>query len=144
MQGGGAVPDVVGGAGLGQPGADRQDRGGAVQRLNLGLLVHAQHHRLLRRVQIQGAVDDWAHPWSVAGHTVVSKYVEFACDVAPLSLLSGQPVTAVVEAPKDHTTDWKGVLTFVLHVEAMAHPARYITYSNHPHLWQAGELDEAW
>ena len=30
-----------------------QDRGGTVQRLHLGLLVHAQHHRRLGRVQVQ-------------------------------------------------------------------------------------------
>ncbi len=50
-QRGGAVTDVVVGAPCRQTGADRQHRGGAVGRLDLGLLVHAQHHRRLRRVQ---------------------------------------------------------------------------------------------
>ncbi len=36
----------------GRPG-HRQDQGGPVERLDLGLLVDADHHRLLRRVQIQ-------------------------------------------------------------------------------------------
>ena len=43
---------VVGGA-LGQPGLHRQDRLGAVQRLDLRLLVDAQHDGPLGRVQIQ-------------------------------------------------------------------------------------------
>ena len=34
-------------------GQDRQGRGGAVQRLDLGLLIHAQHQRPLRRVQVE-------------------------------------------------------------------------------------------
>ncbi len=57
---------------------------------------------------------------------------------------SGRRGRGTFATPYLSSPDWKGVLTFVLHVEAMAHPARYITYSNHPHLWQAGELDEAW
>ena len=52
-QRGGAVADVVVGAPLGQPRPQRQDRRGAVQRLDLGLLVHAQHHCLLGWVQVQ-------------------------------------------------------------------------------------------
>jgi hypothetical protein len=52
-QGDGAVPNVVVGAPLGQTGLHRQDRGGAVQRLNLGLLVDAEHDRVLRRCQVQ-------------------------------------------------------------------------------------------
>ena len=52
-QGGGAVADVVVGLFLGHPGPDRQDRRGPVQGLDLGLLVDADHHGLLRRVQIQ-------------------------------------------------------------------------------------------
>ena len=49
-QGGGAVPDVVvGAAGAARP--QRQHRRGPVQRLDLGLLVHAEHHRLGRRVR---------------------------------------------------------------------------------------------
>ena len=52
-QGGGAVPDVVVGAPLRQPGLHRQHRRGPVQRLDLGLLVHAQHDRVLRRGQVQ-------------------------------------------------------------------------------------------
>jgi hypothetical protein len=38
---------------LGQSGAHRQDRLGAVQRLDLGLLVDAQHDGALGRVQIE-------------------------------------------------------------------------------------------
>ena len=52
-QGGDAVADVVVGAPLGHAGHHRQHRRRAVQRLDLALLVHAQHQRLLGRVQIQ-------------------------------------------------------------------------------------------
>ena len=38
---------------LGDAGAHRQDRGGAVQRLDLGLLIDAQHDGALGRVEIQ-------------------------------------------------------------------------------------------
>ena len=52
-QRGGAIPDVVMGALLGMPGLHRQRLLGPVQRLDLGLLVHTQHDRVLRRRQIQ-------------------------------------------------------------------------------------------
>ena len=46
-QRGGAVALVVVGGLLGQPGPDGQDRLGAVERLDLGLLVDAEHDRVL-------------------------------------------------------------------------------------------------
>ena len=52
-QRGGAVADVVVGGLLRQPGPHRQDRRSPVQGLDLGLLVDREHHRLLRRVQVQ-------------------------------------------------------------------------------------------
>ena len=52
-QRGGAVALVVVGGLLGQAGPDRQDRLGAVQRLDLGLLIDAQHDRVARRVQVE-------------------------------------------------------------------------------------------
>jgi hypothetical protein len=52
-QGGGAVADVVVGLALRVAGQQRQDRSGPVEGLHLRFLVHAQHHRLVRRVQIQ-------------------------------------------------------------------------------------------
>jgi hypothetical protein len=52
-QAGDAVPLVVMGAALRHAGHHRQDRLGAVQRLDLGLLVHAQHDRGVWRVQVQ-------------------------------------------------------------------------------------------
>ena len=50
---GGAVALVVMGAPLGGAGYERQDGGGAVERLDLGFLIHAQHHRRVRRVEIE-------------------------------------------------------------------------------------------
>ena len=52
-QGCGPVPDVVVGALLGPVGPDPADRLGALQGLDLGLFVHAQHHRPLGWVQVQ-------------------------------------------------------------------------------------------
>ena len=46
-----AVPDIVMGAPLGQPRAQRQGWRGAVQRLDLGLLVHTEHDRAGGRFQ---------------------------------------------------------------------------------------------
>ena len=52
-QGGGAMADVVVGAPLGPARAYRAKRLSAFQRLDLGLLVHAQHDRVRRRVLVQ-------------------------------------------------------------------------------------------
>jgi len=49
----GAVALVVVRGLLRQTRSQRQDRCGAVQRLDLTLFVHAQHHRLLRRIVIE-------------------------------------------------------------------------------------------
>jgi hypothetical protein len=38
---------------LRRAGQQRQDRGGAIQRLHARLLIHAQHHRRLGRVEVQ-------------------------------------------------------------------------------------------
>ena len=50
---GSAVTDVVVRASLGHPGHQRQHRCRAIERLDLRLLVHAEHDRGLRRVQVQ-------------------------------------------------------------------------------------------
>ena len=52
-QGGGPVPRIIVGAPLGAARAQRQIRGGASKRLDLALLVHADHDGPLRRVQVQ-------------------------------------------------------------------------------------------
>ena len=52
-QGGGAVAHIVMGDALGIAEPHRQQRLGALQRLDLRLLVHAQHHRMIGRVQVQ-------------------------------------------------------------------------------------------
>ncbi len=49
----GAVPHVVVGPSFGEPGLHRQHLLGPVQRLDLGLLIHTQHDRVLRRRQVQ-------------------------------------------------------------------------------------------
>ena len=41
------------GAPFGQPGHHRQHRRGPIQRLDLGFLVHTEHQRLFRRIQVQ-------------------------------------------------------------------------------------------
>ena len=52
-QGGGAVALVVIGLPLDLAGAHRQDRLGAIQRLDLALLVHADHDRGPGRVEVE-------------------------------------------------------------------------------------------
>jgi len=62
------VSVVVVGAALDQPGLHRQHRHSAVQRLDLGLLIHAQHDRVLRRSQVQPAdVGDLPDQFGVGG-----------------------------------------------------------------------------
>ena len=56
---GGSVPNVVVSHPCGKARAHRQDRLRAIQRLDLRLLVDAEHQRLLRRVQIEP--DDVGH-----------------------------------------------------------------------------------
>jgi hypothetical protein len=58
-QRGDAMPTVVVSAPLGQTRGQRQDRLGAVEGLDLGLLVHTKHERGCGRVQIEP--DDVAH-----------------------------------------------------------------------------------
>src|SRR6266403_4648226 len=55
----GAAPHVVMRPPFDLAGLQRQDRLRAIQRLNLGLLVHAQHDRAIRRIQIEP--DDVPH-----------------------------------------------------------------------------------
>src|SRR5437867_7008284 len=49
----GAAPHVVMRPPFDLAGLQRQDRLRAIQRLNLGLLVHAQHDRAIRRIQVE-------------------------------------------------------------------------------------------
>ena len=59
VQAGGAVPLVVVGRPRRGAGQHRQDRCGAVERLDLALLIDAQHHRALGRGEVEA--DDVAH-----------------------------------------------------------------------------------
>ena len=60
-----------------------------------------------------------------------------------LSLLSGEPVTAIVQAKDGRTNRWRRILKFTLHIEVMADPDRYITYGNHPESWPDDQLERA-
>ena len=63
-----AVAGVVVGAALGHAGHHREHRLGPVEGLDLGLLVHAQHHGLLRRVVVEADdVDDLLDEQRVGG-----------------------------------------------------------------------------
>jgi len=103
------------------------------------------HCRTFRRSLTPEAddVDDFAHPWTVPGRTVVSKHLEFASTSDPDSILSGAPVNAVIEGLTDRQTTWTTLLRFPLHVEIMAHIGRYITYSNQEHVWQPNLRSDA-
>ena len=53
------VPPVVVWAALRIPDAQRQDRRGAVQRLDRTLFIDAEHQRAIRRIEVEP--DDFAH-----------------------------------------------------------------------------------
>ncbi len=103
------------------------------------------HFRTVRRSVRPGEddVEDFAHPYSVAGRSVDTRMAEFAMHVSPAPLLCGQAVVAVVEAQVGHRTTWVELGRFPVHVETMAHPEAYITYSNQRHVWPAGIVEEA-
>ena len=83
-QAGDAVADVVVGAPLGHAGHHRQHRLGAVQRLDLGLLVDAQHDRLLRRVVVEADdVDDLLHEQRVGGQLEPVLEMGFEVELPP-------------------------------------------------------------
>lgn len=92
-------------------------------------------------------VEDFVHPYAVSGRTVASRHVEFSslAGVGPsAALLSGHPVTVVVEALIDQDDErWTELGHFPLHVEAMAHVGTYLACSNHPRQWPENLLDEA-
>jgi hypothetical protein len=103
------------------------------------------HFRTIRR-SIRTDEDDWAdfaHAYSVAGRSVDTRMVEFAMHESPAALLSGVPVDAVVEAQVGHSPAWRELGRFPVHVETMAHPQNYITYSNQQHVWPEGIVEEA-
>jgi len=62
---------IIMGHGAGAALLDRQPRLGAVERLDLALLVDAQHHRLVRWAQVEA--DDILDPCSSQGQAFVDK-----------------------------------------------------------------------
>jgi hypothetical protein len=105
-------------------------------------LMHCRTFRKSLRPESDD-VDDFAHPVSVPGRTVVSRHVEFAGITPPEPLLSGAPLRAIVEGQLDHEDYWSELVAFTLHIEIMAHVGSYITYSNHEHVWSTGLREEA-
>jgi hypothetical protein len=103
------------------------------------------HFRTLRRSVRAGEddVEDFAHAYSVGGRAVDTRMVEFAMHVSPAPLLRGHPVVAVVEAQIGRRESWVELGRFPVHVETMAHPESYITYSNQEHVWPSGTVEEA-
>jgi hypothetical protein len=103
------------------------------------------HFRTLRRSVRTDSddVEDFAHAYSVAGRSVDTRMVEFALNTSPLPLLYGHPAIGVVEAQIGDLPRWVELGRFPIHVETMAHPGNYITYSNQQHVWPDGLLAEA-
>lgn len=103
------------------------------------------HFRTLRRSMRAESddVEDFAHAYSVAGRSVDTRMVEFAVNSSPSPLLNGHAAVGVVEAQIGHAEEWVELGRFPIHVEAMAHPGNYITYSNQQHVWPEGLLAEA-
>ncbi len=63
-----AVPNVVVGVAFAVAQVHRKRRLGAVERLDLGLLVHAEHHRVVGRVEIEPCnIQDFLEEKGVAG-----------------------------------------------------------------------------
>jgi hypothetical protein len=88
-QGGGAVPFVIVRHGLAAPGLDRQSGLGAVERLDLALLVEREHHRMGRRIdtepddidQLGGKASDRAGAWKCpAGAAAVCAHARCAAN----------------------------------------------------------------
>jgi hypothetical protein len=78
------VPVVVVGAPFGHAGHHRQHRLGPVERLDLGLLVHAQHHGPLRRVVVEADhIDDLLHEQRVGGQLEPVQHVRFELEPLP-------------------------------------------------------------
>ena len=70
----GAVALVVVGGALGRPGPHRQDRLGAIERLDLALLIDAQHDGALGRVEVQtDDVADLLHELRILGELELSR-----------------------------------------------------------------------
>ena len=83
-QRGGAVPAVVVGAGLGRADVQRQRRLGPFQRLDPALLVHAQHQRLVGRVQVQPHdVAHLLHEVRVGGELEAARQVRLQAEGPP-------------------------------------------------------------
>lgn len=103
------------------------------------------HFRTLRTTlqTDPGDVEDFAHPYHVAGRSVDVRMVEFASHEQPRVLVTGQPVEATVQAQVGHKSRWVDLGSFPMHVETMAHPGNYITYSNQRHVWPPGIVEEA-
>jgi hypothetical protein len=83
-QGRGAVPDIIVGASLDPARRHRPDRLGAFERLDLGLLVHAEHDRVRRGIQIQ------------PDHVADSRLTR------PVGQASGESFPCIALAPGDH------------------------------------------
>lgn len=103
------------------------------------------HFRTLRRSLRTDAddVEDFADAYSVGGRSVDTRMVEFALNTCPAPLLGGHAAVGVVEAQVGHLEQWVELGRFPIHVETMAHPGNYITYSNQQHVWPEGLLAEA-
>ena len=83
-QAGDPVPGVVVGLPLGDARAHRQDRLGALQRLALGLFIHADHHGVLGRVQVQAHdVADLGVQLRVGGELEPLSAVRLQAELAP-------------------------------------------------------------
>lgn len=86
-------------------------------------------------------MEDFAHPYVVAGRNVVTKHAHFAAD-AVLPILDGGPVRFHVDALLDDEKKWARLGKVDVHTEIM-HTDAYITYSNNAGVWRAGLLQDA-
>ena len=96
------------GAPLGHPGHHRQHRLGPVQRLDLALLIHAQHHRLLRRVVVQpDDVDDLLHEQRVGGQLERVRQVRLELELCARSARSWTWTARSARPSRPGTSAWR-------------------------------------
>ena len=107
-QAGDAVAGVIVGAPLGHAGHHRQHRLGPVQRLHLALLVHAQHHRLLRRIVVEANdIDDFGHELRVGGELEPVDEMRFEIEAAPDPARSSRATARPAWPSRSATSAWR-------------------------------------
>ncbi|MBI9114484.1 hypothetical protein [Sanguibacter suaedae] len=84
--------------------------------------------------------EDFPHPFVVGGRAVATKFVEF--DVDPRVLCTGEPAQINLMVLVDRR-GWRSTGSSEIRTDIMASPEAYISYSNDPAHWPAGQKERA-